>query len=123
MIRQQDNDWRQLEAATRRLALPADTPARLSPLRDSTALAAQQIAAKADLPAAQKKQALNELAAATREQVRARLGAEGAEAYFKNNGMRWIKELEKGNTITFNANDSGWSTKSLPKEPPKAAGP
>ena len=36
-IRQQDNDWRQLEAATRRLALPADTPARLYPLRDSTA--------------------------------------------------------------------------------------
>jgi hypothetical protein len=28
-IRQQDNDWRQLEAATRRLTLPADTPARL----------------------------------------------------------------------------------------------
>lgn len=122
-IRKQDNDWRQLEAATRRLTLPADTPARLYTLRDSTASAAQQIATKADLPAAQKKQALAELASATREQVRARLGAEGADAYFKNNGMRWLKELEKGNTITFNANDSGWSTKSLPKEPQKTPSP
>ncbi|MCS6244212.1 MAG: hypothetical protein H2172_10200 [Opitutus sp.] len=122
-IRKQDNDWRQLEAATRRLTLPADTPARLYPLRDSTASAAQQIATNADLPAAQKKQALAELAAATRAQVRASLGSEGSEAYFKNNGMRWLKELEKGNTITFNANDSGWSTKSLPKEPQKAASP
>ena len=45
-------------------------------MRDSAAAAAQQIAANDDLPAAQKKQALAELAAATREQVRARLGAE-----------------------------------------------
>ena len=92
-------------------------------MRDSAAAAAQQIAANDDLPAAQKKQALAELAAATREQVRARLGAEGADAYFKNNGMRWLKELEKSKTIIFNTNDSGWSTKSLPKEPKKAASP
>ena len=42
-MRQQDNDWRQLEAATRRPTLPADTPARLYPLRDSAAAAAQQM--------------------------------------------------------------------------------
>jgi hypothetical protein len=122
-IRKQDNDWRQLEAATRRLTLPADTPARLYTLRDTTASAAQQIAANAELPAAQKKQALAELAAATREQIRTHLGSEGADAYFKNNGMRWLKELEKGNTITFKANDSGWSSKALPKETQKAASP
>ena len=37
--------------------------------------------------------------------------------------MRWLKELEKGNTITFNANDSGWRSNALPKETKKAASP
>ena len=121
-IRQQDNDWRQLEAATRRLTLPADTPARLYALRDTTASAAQQIATNPNLAADQKTQALAELAAGTREQVRTRLGAEGADAYFKNNGMRWLKDIEKGKTISFNDNDSGWSAKALPKDPKKTVG-
>jgi hypothetical protein len=116
-VRQQDSDWRQLEAATRRLALPADTPGRLYALRDTTASAAQQIAANTNLAMDQKKQALAELAESTRAQIRTRLGTEGADAYFKNNGMRWLKELDKGNTLNFNENDASWSAKSLPREP------
>jgi len=115
-IRQQDSDWRQLEAATRRLALPADTPGRLYSLRDTTASAAQQIATNSNLAMEQKKQALAELAESTRAQIRTRLGTEGADAYFKNNGMRWLKELDKGNTINFNENDASWSAKPLPRE-------
>jgi hypothetical protein len=38
-----------------------------------------------------------------------------AEAYFKNNGMRWLKELDRGKIVEFNENDSNWSAKSLPK--------
>lgn len=120
-LRLQDNDWRQLEAATRRLELPADTPARLYALRDTAASTVQQIATNPALDAAQKKQALDTLASNTREAVRARLGEEGATAYFKNNGMAWLKELERGNIITFRTDNTGWDTKSLPKEPKKPA--
>ena len=118
-VRMQDHDWQQLEAATRRLELPADTPSRLYALRDTTGAAVQQIADNPNLAQADKKAALAALAASTREQVRANLGAEGAEAYFKNNGMRWLNELEKGNTVTFNKDDSNWHTKALPKDPAK----
>ncbi len=116
-LRLQDNDWRQLEAATRRLELPADTPARLYSLRDTAASAVQQITDNPALGTAQKKEALAALAADTREQVRASLGDEGAEAYFKNNGMGWLKELDRGNTITFRTDSPGWNTKALPNDP------
>ena len=114
-IRLQDGDYQQLEAATRRLELPADTAKQVYALRDTTSAAAQQIADNTALDTDQKKSALVNLAASARDQVRARLGNEGAEAYFKNNGMTWLKEIEKGNTVTFNADNSSWNTKSLPK--------
>jgi hypothetical protein len=121
-IRIQDNDWRQLEAATRRLNLPPDTPARLYALRDTAATSVQQIAENPALNTEQKKAALASLATRTRDDIRASLGNEGADAYFKNNGMGWLKELERGNTITFNKDSSGWNTKALPKDPkPKPA--
>ena len=120
-IRLQDNDYQQLEAATRRLELPTDTAKQIYSLRETTSSAALQIADNPGLDTDQKKAALATLAATTRDQVRARLGAEGAEAYFKNNGMTWLKEIEKGNTVTFNADSSNWNTKSLPKEPKKPA--
>ena len=120
-LRLQESDWVQLEAATRRLELPADTPARLYALRDTTASAVKQIADNANLSNEQKKAALGVLATSTREQVRASLGFEGAEAYFKNNGMSWLKELERGNTISFRKDSPGWDTKSLPKDPKKSA--
>lgn len=120
-IRRQDNDYQQLEAATRRLELPADTPNRIYSLRESSATAVQQIADNPALGYDQKKAALAALAAQTRDQVRASLGAEGAEAYFKNNGMSWLKELEKGNTITFNKDNSSWNTKALAKDKKTAA--
>ena len=120
-LRRQDNDYQQLEAATRRLDLPADTPNRLFSLRDGAAATVQQISDNPGLSADQKKQALSALATQTRDQVRASLGAEGAEAYFKNNGMGWLKELEKGNTIAFRKDATGWDTKALPKDPKPTA--
>jgi hypothetical protein len=119
-VRLQDNDWRQLEAATARLQLPADTPAQLYSLRSTTADAAQQVAQNPALTFEQKKQALVDLATRTRDQVRTALGTEGGEAYFKNNGMSWLKELERGHVVTFNQDDSNWRTMSLtsnPREP------
>lgn len=119
-IRRQDQDWQQLEAATRRLALPADTPQKLFAVRDTVAASVQQIADNPNFTADQKKQELAAIASATRDQVRAALGEEGAQAYFKNNGMNWLKELEKGNTITFRKDSPGYNSKALPKDPKKA---
>ncbi|HSI08257.1 MAG: hypothetical protein ACAH89_13690 [Rariglobus sp.] len=120
-IRRQDQDWQQLEAATRRLALPADTPQKLFAVRDSVATSVQQIADNPNFTAEQKKQELASIATATRDQVRAALGEEGAQAYFKNNGMTWLKELDKGNTVTFRKDSPGYNTKALPKDPKKPA--
>lgn len=115
-VRLQDNDWRQLEAATARLQLPAETPQRLYSLRTAAATTAQQVADNTALTFDQKKQALADLAQQTRDQVRTALGADGSDAYFKNNGMSWLKELERGRVVTFNAENAQWNTKSLPKD-------
>ncbi len=89
-------------------------------MRGTTADASRQIAENPGLTADQKKQALAALATATREQVRATLGAKGADAYFKNSGMRWLKEIEKGNTVKFSTEDENWSSICPPKEPKPA---
>lgn len=120
-IRRQDNDYQQLEAATRRLALAPDTPQKLFALRDPASAAIQQIVENPNLTNDQRKAGLAALAAKTRDEVRAALGEEGAQAYFKNNGMAWLKELEKGNPVSFRDDAPGYNTKSLPKEPKKPA--
>lgn len=120
-IRRQDSDYQQLEAATRRLALAPDTPQKLFALREPASAAIQQIVENTNLTNDQRKTELAAIAADTRAQIRASLGEEGAQAYFKNNGMAWLKELEKGNTITFRPDAAGYNTKALPKEPKKPA--
>ena len=35
--------------------------------------------------------------------------------------MAWLRELEKGNTITFRTDSPGYNTKGLPKEPKNPA--
>lgn len=120
-IRRQDSDWQQLEGATRRLDLPPDTPQKLFALRDPAAAAIQQIVDNTNLTNDQRKAELATLAANTRAQIRNTLGEEGAAAYFKNNGMAWLKELEKGNIVSFRNDSPGYNTKALPKEQKKPA--
>jgi hypothetical protein len=124
-LRSQESDYQQLQAAARRLELPAATADRVYSMRDDVTASARQIAANENLGPDQKKQALAALAASTRDQVRATLGAEAADAYFKNNGMGWLKEMEKGNLVTFNPEGGGWSSQSVvppaPKKKPAAA--
>ncbi len=127
-LRSQDNDYQQLQAATRRLELPADTPSKVYALRDDVAADAKQIADNANLSDDQKKASFAALAAKTRAQVTSTLGTEAAEAYFKNNGMRWLNEIEKGNVVTFDTTNPGnWNTtqgikpKPKPKPAPKTA--
>ncbi len=116
-LRSQDNDYQQLQAAARRMELPPETATRIYDLRDNVVTSAKQIADNPNIAADQKKQALATLADSTRDQVKAALGQEAADAYFKNNGMGWLKEIAKGNVVTFNEGGNGWSTSSA--TPPK----
>jgi len=118
-VRSQDGDYQQLQAAARRLDLPPATATTVYSMRDTVSSSAQQIADNTNLSADQKKQSLVELANNTRDQVRAALGAEAADAYFKNNGMSWLKVLEQGNVVTFNKDGQGWNSRPASQPPPK----
>jgi hypothetical protein len=100
-VRAQDNDYQQLRNATRRFQLPADTPDRIYALREELPRAATGIAEDAGLSAAEKRTALKNLAAGARERVRAQLGAEAADAFFANNGLAWLRQMEEGTVVTF----------------------
>lgn len=105
--RSQDHDYQQLTNATKRFELPADTPAKIYDLRDEVPLAATKIADDESLTPDQKKEELKKLAEATRDRVRGMLGAEVAQVYFdNNNGMQWVRQLEQGTIITFDADGS-----------------
>ena len=102
-LRAGDNDYRQLRAATKRFALPADTPSKIYALRNEVPSAALKIADDAALTPEQKKTGLAKLAVDSRNRVKAILGAEVAQAYFDQNGMQWLQQMEKGTIITFDA--------------------
>lgn len=100
-VRAQDNDYQQLRKATDRFALPADTPRKVYALRDEVPAAATRIADDASLTPEQKKEAVAKLATDARDRVRGMLGPEVAQAYFDQNGMQWLQQLEQGTIITF----------------------
>jgi hypothetical protein len=102
-LRANDNDYRQLRAATKRFALPPDTPAKVFALRDEVPAAALKIADDAALTPEQKKSEVARLAAGARERVKSLLGNEVAQAYFDQNGMQWLQQMEKGTIITFDS--------------------
>jgi hypothetical protein len=93
-IKEDDNDYRQLQAATRRFNLPADTPNRLYTLLTNTAKSADEIAGNTTLSLTGKKQAIAELKAKIDSQVHASLGAEAGDVYLEgNNVMRNLQQL------------------------------
>lgn len=102
-LRANDNDYRQLRAATKRFALPPDTPAKVFALRDEVPAAALKIADDAALTPEQKKSEVAKLAADARDRVKSLLGSGVAQAYFDQNGMQWLQQMEKGTIITFDA--------------------
>lgn len=117
-LKEQDNDWNQLQGAARRFALPSEVPERIYALRETVADTARKIVDNPALSADTKKQALVDLAAQTRKQVRAGLGEEVADAYFKNSGMNWLKTLEDGHAVTFSRDETNWEHYT-PAEPAK----
>ncbi len=100
-VRSQDGDYQQLRNAARRFDLPPDTAKNLHALRDDVPRRAGAIADDASLSLEQKREALKRLAQDTRNLVRTTMGSEVADAYFKNNGMSWLGQLEQGTIVTF----------------------
>ncbi len=123
-VRSQDHEYQQLQNATKRFALPADTPARVFDLRDEVPQSALKIAENPNLSAEEKKAEVTRLAAQAREQVASLLGPDVAKVYLdQNSGMQWLRQLEQGTIITF-TEDGGQTHRSLssfqPKPAPKA---
>ena len=103
-VRSNEHDYQQLQNATKRFGLPAETPARVFDLRDEVPQAAARIADDVNLTPEEKKAAVAKLAADTRDQVRSTLGDDVAKVFFENNGMQWLRQLEGGTIITFDEN-------------------
>ncbi len=114
--RSQDHNYQQLQAATRRLNLPPDTPARIYALRDTYPAAASQVADDSSLSNTEKRAALRALAGEARRQAADTLGPEATEALVQSDLFRWIDELEKGNIITF-TEDGGQKHRHIPADP------
>ncbi len=119
--RSQNDEYQQLVAVSRRLSLPPGTATAVFNLRHEIAAESRRIADDANLDAGQKKQAFADLAARSRDEVRARLGDEAAEVYLRS-GMHWLKNVGDGNVLTFfeEGNRQG-SRPGIPKEPKKPA--
>jgi hypothetical protein len=84
--------------------------------RDQTAAEAQRITNDSTLNDEQRSQALTNLATQTRNQLRAALGSEAADAYM-HTGMRWLDDAQRGQPVTVNA-DGQISTNPVRGTPP-----
>jgi hypothetical protein len=119
-VRSQNHEYQQLQTATRRLSLPADTANNVFNLRYEVATESKRIADNKDVDYDQKIQLLATLAQKTREQVRTQLGDEASEVYLKS-GMSWLENVAQGNVIKFNeeGQQQGWDR--IPKPAKKPA--
>ncbi|MCU0793875.1 MAG: hypothetical protein MUE42_13715 [Opitutaceae bacterium] len=106
-VRSQDHDYQQLQNASRRFALPADTPARVYDLRDEVPQAALAIAKDETLAPEEKKVRVSELAADTRARLDAMLGADLAKvAVEQMHSLQWLRQLDEGTIITYDESGS-----------------
>lgn len=97
-----DPDYDLIQSAVARLNLPAaETGAALTDIRSQAEQASAAISANNALSAAQKKAALEDLAAKSQEQMTAVLGAEGAETYASRS--TWVRSLKQGSSFSIDA--------------------
>lgn len=113
-----NHDFRQIQAAVKRFNLPPDTATRTMALRKDVPAAANRVLDNPDLSIDEKKAALAKLATGARDQVRATMGSDVAEALFSNGSMNWIQNLEQGTVVSFNE-DGGQNYRSVNEARPK----
>lgn len=95
--RAQNSDYRNLQAAADRFQIPAGTINNVYNLRDTASAESQRITADTALSADDKKQALKNLAAQIKAQVRSQLGEEVGDAYLEKN-MMWLQRMSSDGT-------------------------
>lgn len=122
-MRASNSEYRQLQAAADRFALPTETINRVYGYRHDIASASQRIATDETLSLDQKKDALSSLAVETRQKISADLGDEIAEAYLARN-MRWLESVKNGQVLTLRPDGNNVAMKPLPRRaPPPPATP
>ncbi len=98
-LREEDNDYKKLQAAARRFNLPVDTPDRLYTLLTDTSKSADAIVGNATLSDEGRKQAIAELKNKLETQVHASLGAEAGDVYLEENTtVRNLKQMVENYT-------------------------
>lgn len=101
----QSADYTVLERARARLGFSEEVFTGVL-ARRSEALAEAAAIQTGVMTVPEKKKALKALAAEMKAEVARQLGAGGAEGYFMQNGMSWLRELERGRGVQTTT--SGW---------------
>jgi hypothetical protein len=98
-------DYEVLQKAQSRLGFSQEVFAGVLGQRDQAKAAAAEIEASS-LPVKEKREALRKLAVGVKAEVARLLGPAAAEGYFRQNGMPWVRDLERGYSLRFTT--SGW---------------
>jgi hypothetical protein len=98
-------DYEVLQKAQSRLGFSQEVFAGVLDQRDQANAAAAEIEASS-LPVKEKREALKKLAGGVKTEVARLLGPEAAESYFRQNGMPWVRDLERGYSLRFTT--GGW---------------
>ncbi len=89
-----DREYQTLGTLTARLGLPAATPDLVYAVRESFAAQSLALHQDATLADAERRRQITALAGRARDELRAKLGPEGAEAYLPHSG--WVQALQRG---------------------------
>jgi len=121
--RANDTDYKSLNSLQTRLNLPTGTADQVYALRDTYATQSQAINANAELSFKDRRDQLNALATQAKNDLVAKLGQEGADAYAQR--AQWMQFLKNGSAFSTNAKDApnGYSNPSLTVYPVRPAMP
>jgi hypothetical protein len=102
--RANDTDYRTLTSLQNRLKLPAGTVDQVYSYRETYAAQSQQINANSDLTPQQRREQLTALANQAKNDLAAKLGQEGADAYAQR--AQWLQMLKNGTAFSTNPKDA-----------------
>ncbi|OHE83554.1 MAG: hypothetical protein A3G75_02305 [Verrucomicrobia bacterium RIFCSPLOWO2_12_FULL_64_8] len=115
----QEPEFGSMYTVANRLGLPAETPARVMQLRDSTSSRGVAILDDKTLTNDQRRAMIQGLAQEARSQLNALLPAE-AQQQLGARSLRWVSSLDRGSVTTYNSlpGSSSISVRSVPRAAP-----
>lgn len=118
--RERDFEYKGLRKMVERMGLPDQAAKQVYELRQTAARESERIGDDYSQSVAKRKEALAALAQSTTHQIQSILGKEGTNAFLNStNGFDWIRHLESGLIISFDA-DGGRSARGISEELPPA---